>query len=291
MLRVVFIGYDNPLNRCVARTLAREATAVGDVWLNREARWHTSWKGRREFLKRRLKRRGLFKTVDEIAYFAYDRATARRAKNTFRSNVMANEYLASMHDPYEPAPALYTDNVNKPEVIDWVAAQKPDLIFAHCINQYFSKRLRATARLGIMMLHVGITPEYKGLYSPFWTLYNEDYDNIGYSLIHISDELDGGDVYLQRRLTNVDVRNDNHRVIEHMAILDSLDHLGPLFREVEAGTARPLQRVGAKSGYYSYPGLTDFVVQRIRARRAPAKHPPQATTPASFTSVDAPDAS
>lgn len=283
MLRVVFIGYDNRLNRCVARRLAHEADAVGDVWLNGAARWHTSWKGRREFLKRRLKRRGLIKAIDEIAYFAYDRATARRSKNTYDSYVMANKYWDSFTEPYVAAPAVYTDNVNNPDVVEWVASLKPDLIFAHCINQYFSKKLRAAARLGIMMLHVGITPEYKGLYSPFWTLYNEDYDKLGYSVIHINDDLDAGDIYLQRRLTNVDVRNDNHTLIEHKAILDSLDYIGPLFRALESGAARPIQRVDAQEGYYSYPGLTDFIVQRLRARRA---QPPQTTHP-TLTNADA----
>jgi hypothetical protein len=37
-----------------------------------------------------------------------------------------------------------------------------------------------------------------------------------------------------------------------------------LLADLEAGTARPLERPGARDGYYTYPGLTDYVRQRRR---------------------------
>jgi hypothetical protein len=266
MLRTMFIGYDNRLNHCVARRIAAESDLVGTIWLTAGARWHTSWQGRRDFLLKRLRRRGPLKALDEIAYYAFHHATDKRSRNTLAANRLVDEYWERLGEDANPGSSFGAANVNHADVLAYVDSVRPDVIFAHCLNQFFGKKLRSAAPYGIFMWHVGITPEYRGLYSPFWTMYNRDYNNFGCSLIHLNGSLDAGDVYVQRRIDNVDVRRDNHVLIEHKAILASLEDLGPFLSALETGTARPIERPGAPEGYYSYPGLTDYIVQRVRVR-------------------------
>ena len=169
MLRTVFIGYNNRLNHCVAARIAAESSLVGTVWLTAGARWHTSWKGRRDFLLKRLRRRGPLKTLDEMAYYAFHHATDRHSPSTRAANALVGRYCEGLGH-VELGPSLSAVNVNHAEVLDYLARIKPDVIFAHCLNQFFGKRIRNAAVHGIFMWHVGITPEYKGLYSPFWTM-------------------------------------------------------------------------------------------------------------------------
>jgi Formyl transferase len=275
VLRTIFIGYDNRLNHCVARRISQESALVGTVWLTADARWHRSWRGRREFLLKRLRRRGLLKAIDEMAYYAFHHATDKRSHNTREANRLVDAYWSALdRDVADSGTSIGAANVNDPAVLEYVAKLKPDVIFAHCLNQFFGKLIRNVAPHGIFMWHVGITPEYKGLYSPFWTMYNRDFDNFGYSLIQLTDDLDGGAVYAQGRIHNVDVRRDNHVLIEHKAILASLNDLGQFLNAIERGSARPIVRPDAVEGYYSYPGLTDYIVQRWRVRRlARGSHP------------------
>ncbi len=275
MLRAIFIGYDNRLNHCVAKRIAQESSLVGTVWLTADARWHRSWRGRRDFLLKRLRRRGLFKALDEMAYYTFHHATDKRSPNTREANRLVEDYWNALGDDAAvTGSTLGAVDVNDSAVLAYVAALQPDVIFAHCLNQFFGKPLRSSAKHGIFMWHVGITPEYKGLYSPFWTMYNRDFNNFGYSLIHLTNDLDGGAVYAQGRIANVDVRRDNHVLIEHKAILASLGDLGPFLKELEAGRARPIDRPDAVEGYYSYPGLTDYIVQRWRVRQRPGSATP-----------------
>ncbi|HEV7179565.1 MAG TPA: formyltransferase family protein, partial [Candidatus Baltobacteraceae bacterium] len=188
------------------------------------------------------------------------------------SNELVEGYWNALTTPYNPTSCVNTTNVNDPAVLAYLDEVKPDIIFAHCLNQFFGKKLRNKAKHGIFMWHVGITPEYKGLYSPFWTLYNRDFKNFGYSLIHLTDDIDAGDVYAQGRISNVDVRRDNHVLIEHKIILGSFPGIASFLRELEAGTARPIERPTATPGYYSYPGLTDYIRQRWKVMNA--KEPP-----------------
>lgn len=266
MLRTVFIGYDGGLNRAVVDWLARESELCGCVWIPNDARWHRTWQGRRDFLGKRLRKRGLLKTIDEIAYYVFHHATDKNSASTLAAARLVEDFRAAHPARAHSTPEIFAENVNAPEVRAFLAACAPDVILAHCINQYFGRRLRACAPRGFFMWHAGITPEYKGLYSPFWTLYHGDFENFGYTLLRVSDELDAGEVWVQDRIRDVDVRRDNHVLIEHKVMLASLPKVGTFLRELEAGVARPIDRSDAVAGYYSYPGLSDYLVARRRIR-------------------------
>jgi methionyl-tRNA formyltransferase len=162
---------------------------------------------------------------------------------------------------------LSVERINERAALDHLTSLKPDVIFAHCIHQYFSHKLRAVPRLGTFMWHTGIMPEYRGLYSPFWALHNLDFGNLGYSLFQMTKSIDAGDVYVQGRISNVDVLRDNHTHISHKAMFASFPDVANFINELERGTARPLQRTGALPRYYTYPGITDYVRQRRRIHR------------------------
>jgi methionyl-tRNA formyltransferase len=137
-----------------------------------------------------------------------------------------------------------------------------------CVNNYFSPEMRSLMKHGVFLWHEGFTPEYRGLYSPFWAVHNLDFEHLGYTLLRMNDRLDAGEVYAQGRASGVDPRRDLHAYIGHKAIADSLPDVERFLQELEAGTAEPLERPNAVSGYYTYPGLSDFVRQRVRIRRA-----------------------
>lgn len=274
MLRTVFVGYENRLNRLVAHWLAQRTDLQGCVWIPTTTQWKGSKRGRRDFFAKRVRRRGLLRAVDEAAFHLLYHATAGRSHNSRDANALIDEYWRQVGF-HSWGPFLSTASVNDPRVLHYLDLLKPDVIFSHCIHEYFGKSLREKASQGVFLWHVGVMPEYKGLYPPFWTLYNGDYGNFGYTLFRLNDRIDEGEIFAQGRIANVDVRRDNHHLIEHKAILASLPDVQRLIKELEAGTARPIDRQGAKTGYYSYPGLTDYVKQRLTVRRNGASPPPQ----------------
>lgn len=267
MLRAVFIGYDNMLNRVLEHWLSGHTELAGCVWVPSQTQWLTTRQGKIDFINRRIKRRGLLKAFDEALFYLLYHGTEPKSPNTLKCAQLIREYRATQ--PQRPhAPCIRSARVNDERVLDYLREVKPDVIFSHCINQYFGKRLRAAAPHGVMLWHVGITPEYKGVYSPFWTMHNADFANFGYTLLRLNQELDAGDIFVQGRLTDVDIRHDNHELIEHKAIFASLPGVARFIGELEAGTAAPIVRPEAVPGYYTYPGLTDYLRQRWRVRRA-----------------------
>lgn len=265
MLRTVFVGYENRLNRLVAHWLAQRTDLAGSVWIPPGTQWTNTMQGRRAFFAKRVARRGLVRALDEAAFHLYYHATARRSYNNRTANALIDQYWREVGF-HSWGPFITTATVNEPRVLQYLQQLKPDVIFSHCIHEYFGKNVRESAKLGVFLWHVGIMPEYKGLYPPFWTMYNGDYENFGYTVFRLNDRIDEGEIYAQGRLTNVDVKRDNHHLIEHKAVLASLPDVERLIGELEHGTARPIERPSAKHGYYSYPGLTDYIKLRLRVR-------------------------
>ena len=96
-----------------------------------------------------------------------------------------------------PAIQLTSSSMNSPEVEALLHRVQPDLLFVNCIAQRISQRIYQLPRLGTFIYHEGVTPEYRGVHSPFWALANGDDDKVGFTLLKCDDRFDGGEVYAQ----------------------------------------------------------------------------------------------
>lgn len=82
-------------------------------------------------------------------------------------------------------------HINHPEVVRLARELKPDLI---CVfgTSLIRGDLLKEGRLGIVNLHGGLSPEYRGADCTFWALYNGEPDKIGCTLHYIDAGIDTG---------------------------------------------------------------------------------------------------
>ena len=266
MLKTVFIGSKNAFDDMLVDWLSERTEVVGAIWLDPEE-WRKSLKGRLGFVRRRLQRRGVRKTVDEIGFFLYYHARLGRAEERILDDRVIAPYRHEHGEQKWTGDSIAVGDVNSPEALEWLRERQPDLALAMCVNNYFGDELRGIFKHGVFLWHEGFTPEYRGLYSPFWTVANADFDRIGYTLLRMNESYDAGEIFVQGRAVDIDPFRDHHAFLGHKAIADSLPSVERFLGELEAGTARPLDRSGADSNYYTYPGLSDFVRQRRMLRR------------------------
>jgi methionyl-tRNA formyltransferase len=172
----------------------------------------------------------------------------------------------NLHDIRWYGDKIKTTDVNSPAVLDFIQQRKPDLILAQCINEYFGRGLRETSQHGLFLLHDGITPEYKGLYSPFWAVHNLDFAIIGCTLLRVNEEYDGGEIFKQGFVSDLDHCED-HCYIGHKAVAEILPKVESFLIRLERGTASPINRTDRASRSYTYPGCTDLLRQRVRLWR------------------------
>ena len=82
-------------------------------------------------------------------------------------------------------------HINHPEVVKLVRELKPDLI---CVfgTSLIRGDLLKEGRLGILNLHGGLSPEYRGADCTFWALYNGEPEKVGCTLHYIDAGIDTG---------------------------------------------------------------------------------------------------
>lgn len=266
MLRTVFIGSKNEFDMMLVDWLARRTELVGVVW-TRSTSWRDSWSGRLDFARARLRRYGWLKTIDEALFHLHYHSRQGRRDFLRLQRQVVDPYWARHGRSTWKGRAIRADDVNAPRVLAYLKKRRPDVALAMCVNNYFGKSLREIPRHGVFLWHEGITPEYKGLYSPFWAVHNLDFERIGYSVLRMNDTYDAGEVFVSGRASGINPHRDGPSYIGHKAIADSLPGVEQLLRALEAGTARPIERHDARSRYYTYPGISDLVRQRLRLLR------------------------
>lgn len=82
-------------------------------------------------------------------------------------------------------------HINHPEVVNLARELKPDLI---CVfgTSLIRGELLKEGRLGIINLHGGLSPEYRGADCTFWALYNGEPEKVGCTLHYIDAGIDTG---------------------------------------------------------------------------------------------------
>lgn len=82
-------------------------------------------------------------------------------------------------------------HINHPEVVELARQLKPDLI---CVfgTSLIRGELLSAGRLGMVNLHGGLSPQYRGADCTFWALYNGEPEQVGCTLHYIDAGIDTG---------------------------------------------------------------------------------------------------
>jgi hypothetical protein len=240
--------------------LSKHTDLVGVIWTS-SAKWPLSVSGRLAFVKKRIKRSGFLKATNEALYYLVVNEILDQAGEYIESELV-EKYVRQYGSPQWQGASINTNNINSAEVVRFARERTPDLIMAMCVNEFFRREIREVPRLGAFLWHEGIVPEYKGLYSPFWAIHNNEPEMLGYSVLRMNHRFDEGEVYLQGPVKDVNPGRDSPCYIGHKAILDSLPAVAQLYRDLENGTATAISVRGRKEVNYTYPGLTDWIQYR-----------------------------
>ncbi|MBV1922384.1 MAG: formyl transferase [Pseudomonadales bacterium] len=84
-------------------------------------------------------------------------------------------------------------HINHPDVVKLADELQPDVI-AVFGTSLIKGELLTKGRLGIINLHGGLSPHYRGADCTFWALYNEEPEQIGCTLHYINAGIDTGDL-------------------------------------------------------------------------------------------------
>lgn len=269
-MKSVFIGSKNEFDQMIVHWLSENTQLEGVVWSG-SGRWRKSWCGRINYALKRMKKYGFFKVIDEIFLFYYvkKKVGVRDLQNLQEDIIYPYFQKKGLPKKWQfNGPAIFSDSIkDDPEVMNFIKKIQPDIIFAMCLNDFFPKKLRQIPKHGVYLWHEGITPEYKGLYSPFWTLYNKDYSNLGYTFLKMNNKIDAGEIYVQGKVKDINLEKHGFSYIGHKAIYDSLNEVKEFLEKLPKNQHQYLDRKGAKNKNYTYPGIIDYLLMDWRLKK------------------------
>lgn len=151
---------------------------------------------KKEFLKRRLKREGLFAVLGQLAFSGLIVPILRKT-SADRKREILNEYKASTSSVAMLASKpIYVKSVNDEDCINALREIQPDIVVVNGTRIISSEVLECVDAKFINM-HAGITPKYRGCHGAYWALYNQDRENAGVT-VHVVDKgIDTGAIIYQ----------------------------------------------------------------------------------------------
>lgn len=255
-MRVVFIGRQNFANHCFANWLAQRHELCAYFRADM-TRYTTGYQV--EWLKKRMRRRGLVRALDEMAYQVYYGLFKFKKDQEYLSQAFEAFFGRAAFDPPPGVPYYEFQDLNSPEALQVLEELKPDLVFASCVSQYFKKPYMEIPRLGTVLYHEGLTPEYKGLHTAFWALYNGEKHRIGYTLLQLDDKIDHGQP-LAQGVGKLDPNIAHYFAYAgHKTLIDGLPEVEKALAALEQGQRPVVHRDHGPAKMYSYPGISDQI--------------------------------
>jgi len=154
-------------------------------------------------------------------------------------------------------PAQFCDDINSPETISEIKKFAPDLIISIRFEKILRQEAIDCARFGVLNLHSGILPAYRGVMASFWKILNGE-NELGATLHYIQDHtIDTGDIIsITRKKFQYDLSlSQNVENLYDDACLLLLDAI----KKIERGEKIPVTKQKDLGGarYFTYPKSED----------------------------------
>ena len=252
------------MNHCFANWLAARHEVVAFFAADVERR---SLQNHWRWLRRRVRRVGGLRAIDQVLYQLHYRLFQEPTDRLLMIETFATAFGRRGFVLPPSIPVYEYPDLNGPATLQRLAELKPDLAFAICISQYLRKPYQEIPRLGTVLYHEGLTPEYKGIHTAFWANALGECDRIGYTLLQLTSDIDAGEP-LAQGIGQIDPEFGKwNGYTGHRALIDGLPDVERGLAALEKGERIPIDRVPGPEQVFSYAGLTDEIRRVWRSRR------------------------
>jgi hypothetical protein len=255
-MRTFFLLHDDWYQYSKADLLASQYPFDGFVVIRRKRPW---WGA---YLWKRGRRIGFAKVIDELLLRLYMKFI-RGAKERRLLNELMAEVQQKIPASYKRPPVHHIRNINSREGQAALRELAPDVCVL-MVHPVLSTKTFTIPRLGMLVFHPGVTPEYRGPHSAFWAEMNNEFWGIGWSLLKVDAGIDTGAVLAQGSSHSARPPGDSYLIMQHMSHIDGVPHVAEVLRRLERGDHPRTPMINRKSTNYTHPGLTDYVVFRKR---------------------------
>jgi methionyl-tRNA formyltransferase len=149
------------------------------------------------------------------------------------------------------------NRINSPEGLAALRDSAPDLIVSMRYGGFLKEEAIAVPRFGVINLHAGLLPGYRGLMATFWSMLHGERE-YGCTLHYILDTgVDTGPVISQRRLSVEPRRSYLWHVLNLYPHATAM--VAEAIAQIERTGSAPSAAQGGAGEYYSLPGAEELM--------------------------------
>lgn len=226
---------------------------------------HDTHRRRWRAVRRELRRVGLLRFLDVVAFRIYVRLRLARHHAAWEARTV-RELRERYPVDLDAVPRIDVTSPNGDDARRFLERLRPDLIVARC-KVILRPEIFQLPRAGTFVLHPGVCPEYRNAHGCFWALVERDLTRVGVTLLRADAGVDTGPVYLYGSC-DFDEARESHVVIQHRVVFENLEAIGRVLLSLGRGDAvAAIPTAGRRSTVWGQPRLTKYLRWKRAALR------------------------
>ncbi|WP_210486291.1 formyl transferase [Rufibacter aurantiacus] len=209
------------------------------------------------FLKKRIKKLGLFKVVGQVIFQFYNKFILQRQALS-RLQYIRNQFDLN-NSPLISDKIFHVPSANSNECIKVLHDLQPDIIVVNGTRIISRPTLNACNSI-YLNIHAGITPLYRGVHGGYWALVNNDKINCGVTVHIVDSGIDTGKIIYQGRITVG--ADDNFSTYPLLQLAVGLPLLIQAIKDISSDCLSFISAPTGNSRLWSHPTLWEYIQNR-----------------------------
>lgn len=209
-----------------------------------------------KFLKRRVKRLGVFTVAGQVLFQLATPWLRRAAAKASKDIIATNNWVATCPPDTE---VHRVSSANSPDVRSLLQAYDAQVVVING-TRILGRKLLQSVSVPIINMHAGITPKYRGVHGGYWALARGDSDNAGVTIHLVDAGIDTGGVLYQAAF--VADEDDNFTTYPLLQLEAGLPLLTKAVGDALSGKLKPGSGIGASELFY-HPTIWQYLWTRL----------------------------
>ena len=212
-------------------------------------------KKKNNFLKRRIKRLGLFRVVGQIFFKLLIVPFLRFFSKKRIKEIYTKNNLNSSIDIKKLKKCFYVENASNDKCVEIIKSINPDLVLINGTT-ILKENVLSCTNAKFINIHAGITPKYRGCHGAYWALYNKDRENCGVTVHFVDKGIDTGSIIYQERI--YPTKKDNFVTYPLLQLSAALDIFYQSIKDIENNCVK-IKENNLPSSLYYHPTFFQYL--------------------------------
>lgn len=214
---------------------------------------------KKRLIKRRAKKLGWLRVINQLAFQVF----SKMILSQFSAKRYKQCILNFGFDDSLPPNNLVQDVgfVNSDLCLETIKNLNPDLIIVNGTS-IISKKILESVDAPFINIHVGITPQYRGVHGGYWALRNNDEENFGVTVHLIDKGIDTGAIIYQNTTQSIS-KKDNFLTYPLHQMNLAIPLLKKAIGDSEKDNLKSYKKENVESKLYYHPTITGYLWNRL----------------------------